>query len=228
MERQRVKDGLIGAGVALLVLLLVVVLLLWWISDPGGDDGVAEPSPTAGTGRPAGEPPSDLAEGEVWLGDLVLQAGTAVTPDSVLRDVHAVGQDVLTGPDGLVAGGLAVEATVPFEVVAEQLGEGVTVQPGDRGQATVVRTFDFAGREFRVVATGTVEVERGDLVVEPRSIDIGGPALLSSLLGAVARELVTIEHSIEGIPEGLVLQDVTVQDDGFRAELEGQDVRLVP
>lgn len=33
----------------------------------------------------------------------------------------------------------------------------------------------------------------------------------------VVRGLVTIEHDIKGLPEGLGLPDVAVQDDGFRA-----------
>ena len=70
-------------------------------------------------------------------------------------------------------------------------------------------------------------MENGTLVVEPRSIDIGGPSFLSGAIAAVVRRLVTIEHDIEGLPEGLVLQEVTVEDDGFRARLEGEDVRIV-
>lgn len=47
-------------------------------------------------------------------------------------------------------------------------------------------------------------------------------------IASVVRRSVTIEHEIEGLPEGLVLQDVTVQDDGFRANLRGEDVKLTP
>ncbi len=92
----------------------------------------------------------------------------------------------------------------------------------------VVRTVEALGRELRVIATGTVEVEAGRLVVEPRSIDFGGPDFLSDATAAVVRRLVAIEHDIEGLPEGLVLQDVAVQGDGFRARLLGEDVQLVP
>jgi hypothetical protein len=30
------------------------------------------------------------------------------------------------------------------------------------------------------------------------------------------------------LPEGLVLQDVAVQGDGFRANLRGEDIKLAP
>jgi len=151
-----------------------------------------------------------------------------VAAGSTLRDVRAVGQDVVTGPGGLVAARLAVDATVPFDVVAGELGNGTVVRAADGGQATVVRTVEALGRELSVTATGTVEVQSGRLVVEPRSIDFGGPDFLSDATAAVVRRFVTIEHDIKGLPEGLVLQDVTVQDDGFRANLRGEDVKLAP
>jgi hypothetical protein len=94
-------------------------------------------------------------------------------------------------------------------------------------RAQVVRTMVVAGRQLRVVATGDVTVDAGRLVVEPRAIDVGGPPVLARRIADVARRLVTIEQDVEGLPQGLVLQRVTVQDDGFRAHLEGRDVRLL-
>jgi hypothetical protein len=84
------------------------------------------------------------------------------------------------------------------------------------------------GRDIQVVATGTVKVEAGRLLVEPRAIDVGGPAFLAVVTAALVRGLVTIAHDIKGLPEGLVLEDVAVQGDGFRATLRGEDVKLVP
>jgi hypothetical protein len=121
-----------------------------------------------------------------------------------------------------------VDETVPFEVVADELGDRTTVDAADGGQAMIVRTVEALGREVRVVATGTVDVESGRLVVEPRSIDFGGPDLVSDAIGGVVRRLVTIEYDIDGLPEGLTLQEVTIRRDGFRVNLKGADVRLVP
>lgn len=226
MGSQRTKDRLTGAAAMLLVLLLAGAVLLWWVTEPAGDS--PQPPQSQPALPPAAAPPSDLTEGETWLSDLVLDAGAVETPDASLRDVTARARDVRNGPTSLDAGWLSVDATVPFEVVAQQLGgEGTTVRGDGPSRATVVRDVDVVGRELRVVATGTVEVVAGRLVVEPRTIDVGGPDFLSRALGNVARALVTIEHDIEGLPEGLVLQDVTVQDDGFRANLQGEDVRLV-
>lgn len=164
----------------------------------------------------------------MWFADLALETGTVVAAGSTLRDVRAIGHDVLTRHDGLVASRVTVDATVPFAVVADELGDDAVVGVADDGHPMVVRTVEILGRDLRVEATGTVEVEAGRLVVEPRSIDLGGPPVLSEATAAVVRRLVTIEHDIEGLPEGLVLHDVTVRSDGFRARLWGEDVRLVP
>ena len=224
MGHQRAKDRLVGAALALLLLVAAAVVTLLRVSTPADD--VPPSGSTAADRRPPAGAPSDLAAGEAWLGDLVLEADTVVTPDSPLRDVRAVARDVRAGPEGVRAGTLSVEATVPFAEVARQLGEGNTVTASGRS-ARLVRTVDVGGRRFRITSTGTVDVVAGRLVVRPRSIDIGGPALVSSVTADLARELVTIEHTVEGLPEGMVLQDVTVQDDGFRARLRGRDVRLV-
>lgn len=230
MEWTRAKDWLIGAGGMVIVLGLTAAIAWWVVSSPaGGDEAAPGPSPTAGAGPTAGAaPPAGLGGDEVWLADLALDAGTVAIAGSLLHDVKAVGQDVVTGPGGMVAERLAVDATVPFDVVAGELGDGTVVRAADGGQVLVVRTVEALGRELDVNATGTVRVDAGRLVVEPRSIDFGGPGFLSDAVGAAVRSLVTIEHSIEGLPEGLVLQDVAVQDDGFRASLSGEDVKLVP
>ncbi|WP_225752827.1 LmeA family phospholipid-binding protein [Actinotalea sp. Marseille-Q4924] len=237
MERRRLLDGLVGAAVTVLVLVLVGVVGFVVLSEPAGRADAPSPRPTAGgghggePGEPAGEDPAaptDLAEGEVWMGDVTLEAGSLATADGLLRDVRADGVDVRTGPAGLTAASMVLDATVPFELVAEQVGEGVVVGAGPRGEATVARSAELLGRRLSVSARGTVEVVEGRLVIEPTSIDVGGGSFLSGVLAALVREAVTIEHTIQGVPEGMVLDDVEVQDDGFRARLVGVDVSLAP
>lgn len=227
-RRDRFVGALLGAAAVLVLLAVAVVALLLWLSRPVGQ-AAPVPGPTAGppaVGAPT--EPDDLAEGETWLDDLALDAGTVVLPDSRLLDVSATGQDVAAGPDGILAGTLSVRATVPFDVVAEQMGAGSTVRAGTQpGEAAVLRAVEVAGRRFDVVASGTVTVVDGRLLIEPTTIDVGGPGFLADALGSVARELVTVEHTVEGLPEGLVLRDVEVGPDGFRADLSGEDVRLV-
>lgn len=229
MDWTRAKDWLIGALAMLLVLVLAGGTFWWAVTDPaGGGEAQPRPTPTPDPATPPSDavPPAELGDDETWLADIALDAGTVVAAGSTLRDVQAVGRGVVTGPGGLTAEQLTVDATVPFDVIAEELGGGSVVSAADGGQARVERSVEILGRELGVEATGTVEVQNGTLVVEPRSIDIGGPDFLSNATAAVVRQFVTIEHTIEGLPEGLVLQDVAVQEDGFRANLSGTDVTL--
>ncbi|WP_129336649.1 LmeA family phospholipid-binding protein [Cellulomonas endophytica] len=229
----RVRDGLLGAAAATLLLVVALVVTFWAVTSPAdaGRAPGALPSPgagaTAGPSGGAGVPPSDLVEGELWFGDLALDAGTVALPGSTLTDVTASGRGVRTGADGLVAAAMSVSGTVPFAVVAAELGDDVVLRAGAGGEAVVERTVVVAGRRLDVVASGTVEVVAGRLVVEPTSVDLGGPSFLARPLGALVRRLVTVEHGIEGLPEGLRLERVVVQDDGFRADLRGERVRLV-
>lgn len=230
MKSRRAKDLLLGAVGMLLVLLVALVVLWWLVTDPvdeGEGRPVAPPAGDAGGGR-ASQPPADLGEDESWFEELTLDASSLVNKGSRLRDVSAVGQDVVTSSETVVAGLVSVEATVPFEVVADEIGDRTAVGAAGDGQAVVYRTVEVLGRDLSVTATGTVEAEAGRIVVEPSSIDLGGPDFLSDATAAVVRRLVTIEHDIEGLPDGLVLEDVDVQGDGFRAYLRGEDVQLVP
>lgn len=228
--RDRLVGAVLGAGVVLVLLAVVVAVVLFQLTSPADGDGSGPPAAAPPPAPTAGDvtPPDDLVEGETWLGDVALDAGALLTTEADLRDVEAVGSDVRIGPDGTTVGVLDVEATVPFALVAEQIGPGSTVAAADDGEASVRRTVSVLGRDLDVVASGTVEVVGGRLVVEPQTVDVGGTNLFAEALGAAARRLVTIEQEVEGLPEGLVLREVTVIEDGFRARLDGTDVRLAP
>lgn len=222
-RRRRLRDGLVGAGLLLLVLVLVAGAAFVLVSRPSGSDAATTPSPTGPA--PSGEAPTDLGPDETWLGDVDLSTSELVAPDAALLDVVATGQGIRSGPDGITVASLDVEATLPFAAVADRFGEGASLA-ADGDRAELRRSVTVLGRTVDVRATGTVRAEDGLIVVEPQEIDLGGPDLLSQAAGAAVRELVTIREPVEGVPEGLVLREVTVQDDGFRARLDGTDVRL--
>ena len=66
----------------------------------------------------------------------------------------------------------------------------------------------------------------GQLLIEPETVDLGGPAFLDSAASALARSLVTIREDVPGVPEGMALTDVKVTDAGFAASLSGTDVTI--
>lgn len=226
MTRSRAVDWAIGALGMLLVLTIAAIIMWLVISSPASDPiDTGSPSPVPSS-EASGAPPSDLGRDEVWLGGVDVQSDIVVLPDSSLTDVEAVGYGARSGSEGLVIDQLEVRATVPFADVAAELGGDSRVSATGDGQAMIRRTVEVLGRQLTIEATGSVDARNGLLVVEPSSIDLGGPDVLSRAVAATVRRFVTIEQPIEGLPENLMLQDVTVQDDGFRATLAGRDVVL--
>lgn len=228
--RARALDWLLGA-VGLLAVLLLVVGVFWLsVSRPSPEIGTTPtraPTTTAPSSGPTHDPqpPPGLTEDQVWLGNVELDSQSLVAAGTPLLDVLGSGTDITSGQDGVTAGWLRLIGTVPFHIVATELGPETAVgRDGDEVQ--VVRTVELLGRGVDVTASGTVDVVEGRLVMEPTSVDVEGGGFLSSVLTGLAKRFVTIRHDIEGLPEGLVLQDVEIVDDGFRATLEGSDVLL--
>jgi hypothetical protein len=188
-----------------------------------GSSGAQVPSaPPAATPTP----PTDLAEGDTWLEEVDLTSVAVVTADGALKDVHAVGSDVRLGNRGLVAGRLWIDATLPFATAAAQVGKGVTLYAAGNGRAGIRETLTLLGRRVPVSAIGRVSADRGELLIEPEQIDLGGPSWLDSGLSALARAAVTIRQPIHGVPEGMQLTRVSVTDAGFQAHLEGVGIRI--
>ena len=216
-----VKHFLLGVGTTLAVLVVGVFVLLL-ILGSGGGDAVAVPSPTAS--GPAPNQPDDLEPDETWLGSVELRSEDVVSADAELADVVASGSGVRFSPEGLRADRLDIDATIPFDTVAAQVGEDVRIYPAGGGLAGIERQVTLLGRDVTVSATGTVVADGGQLLIEPETIDLGGPAFLDSAASALARTLVTIREDVPGVPEGMALTDVEVTDAGFSASLSGADV----
>lgn len=233
-RRDRLVGALAGAVVTLVVLVAAAVVTLAVVSEPAGappggsaaQQG-ADPVPAVPTAAP-----DDLGDDETWLGRFSLDAASVVLPGSVLDDVRATGQGLRSGPQEARAAVVDVTATVPFDVVAAEIGPDASVRPaaeGASGDAAVSLPVELLGRQWQVRATGTVDVVDGRLVLAPTDVEVEGlGGVLNRGVAAVARAAVQVETGVEGLPEGLVLQEVAVVDDGFRAELSGEDVVLVP
>lgn len=219
----RVKQFVLGAVSMLVALVLALVALLFTVGSPGTGPSVSTPTETA---APSASAPTNLAKGETWLGDVRLTSGQVVTSDGGLEDVTAVGSGVTLTGDGLRAQRLDLDASIPFAVAAEQIGGGVTLRAAEGGLAGLTRRVTVLGRDVEVRATGVVRAEGGQLVIEPQTIDLDGPDWLDSAASSLVRQLVTIRHTVEGVPEGMALTSVSVQDNGFRAHLRGDNVSV--
>lgn len=225
MNRSRAVDWAFGALGMLLLLILAAVVVFLIISNPLSDSNATTSSPPVISGT-SPTPPSDLGSKEIWVGDIDMSSNIVVLPDLSLLDAEVRGSGARSRPDGVVVDRLELEGTVPFADVAAQLGGDSRVTSAPDGQAEIARTMEVAGRQISVVAVGNVSVRDGLLVVEPTSVDLGGSDSVSKGTAFIIRQLVTIEQPIDGLPPNLILRDVTVQPDGFRAELAGENVVL--
>jgi hypothetical protein len=168
--------------------------------------------------------PEDLADDETWLGAVELRSQDVVSTKGDLVDVVATGSGVLFSAAGLTAQQLTIDATIPFATVAEQVGQDVTVYDAGNGKTGVERQVTILGRDLTLKATGTVSADDGQLLIEPETVDLGGPSFLDSAVSALASSLVTIRQDVPGVPEGMSLTAVQVTPEGFDAELDGTDV----
>lgn len=216
------KQFLLGVVTTLVVLVVGVAVLLGSI---GSGTAPAVPRPPA-TPAGAATPPADLGADETWLGSVDLTSRDLVSAEGDLAGVRARGTGVRFGPAGLHADTLALDATVPFATVARQIGAGTSVYAAPDGRAGIQRTATLFGRTVTIRATGTVRADRGQLLIEPETVDLGGPAFLDAVAGAAARALVTIRRPVPGVPRGLVLRKVTTTPSGFAVVLDGADVTV--
>ncbi|MGA8045189.1 MAG: LmeA family phospholipid-binding protein [Dermatophilaceae bacterium] len=210
-----------GLGTGLLVAVLAVLALLLWVSSPTGD----APGTATRPSSPTSAAPTAAAEGETRLADVELTSSDVVTADGPLRDVRAVGAGVILSQDGLSADRLEIVATLPFETAAAQIGDGIELFAA--GELTGLRrSVEILGRTIDIEATGRVSAQDGRLVIEPETVDLGSADWIDQIASAAVRSLVTIRHTVTGIPEGMLLETVQVQPDGFRVDLTGNDVRI--
>lgn len=217
------KNFLLGVGTTLAVL-AIGLLVLTGILGSGSDAVDPLPAPTAS--GPAARAPADLGTDETWLGSVDLRSADVVSADGDLADVRASGTGVRFSPNGLRADRLDLDATVPFDTVAARVGPDVTIYPAGGGLAGIERTVTILGRDIAVKATGSVTADGGRLLIEPDTVDLGGPSFIDSAASAVARSLVTIRQPVPGVPEGMALTAVEVEDAGFAVSLAGTDVMI--
>lgn len=152
--------------------------------------------------------------------------GVLTNPQGRVEDVRLSARDVVVEGSTMTMGSARVDGVVPFEVVSAEIGPDTAVSSAGDGRARLVRTVQVLGRRIDISATGRVDVIDGAVVVEPVSIDTGGPQWFEGLLARAAGRFVSLRHEVEGLPEGLRLDRASVVDDGIRVHLSGEDVVL--
>jgi hypothetical protein len=155
--------------------------------------------------------------------DLGQPAGTSA--DVSLRGVQVALRDVLSGsvqevPVERVDG----TATVPYALLADQLGPGTTVTRDGEG-LRVQRTVEVAGVSLPLAATGSLSLD-GDTVVvevdEASGVGVDVPGFLLEQVG----DALDLRYRIPPLPFGLQVTGVAPADDGVRVRVEAVDTVL--
>ena len=145
--------------------------------------------------------------------------------DVSLQGVEVPLSDVLAGsvqrvPVGRVDG----TATLPYALLAEQLGPGTTVtRDGDR--LRVQRTVEVAGVSVPLTATGTVSLDGDTLVVDVDDASGAGVDVPDVLVDQVGDTL-DLRYPIPQLPFGLQVTGVAPADDGVRIAIQATDTVL--
>jgi hypothetical protein len=142
-----------------------------------------------------------------------------------LRGVRIPLSDVLSGsvqevPVDRVDG----TATLPYALLAEQLG-GDTTLAGADGGLQITRTVSLAGFDFPVTAVGTVTLDGQDLVVDVEQAAASGVDVPGFVLDRAA-DLLDFRYPVPALPFGLQLTSVDPGGDGVHVRVEARDTVL--
>jgi len=221
-----VKNFLLGVGATLAVLALALVVVVLSLGSGAAPSSGTTAAPAPSVSADVAQRPDDLTADETWLGAVELRSQDVVSAQGDLVDVVATGSGVRFSEAGLRAQSLDIDATIPFATVAEQVGQDVTVYDAGNGKTGVERQVTILGRDITLKATGTVTADGGQLLIEPETIDLGGPSFLDAAASTLARSLATIRQDVPGVPAGMSLDAVAVTPQGFDAQLSGTDVTI--
>ena len=216
------RNFFLGVLAGLVIFALAIVGLVVSVrseSAPAASPSVS-PSPV-----PSGKPASPQKD-ETWLGDVDLSSSEVLTSGGGFEDVIAKGTGIRVSDRGIHAEKLDLVVTLPWAAAAKQVGDGVELYAAGSGQVGLSRTIEVLGQKIPVKATGVVRAVEGDLVIEPKTIDLQGPDWLDTVASAAARSLVSIRQPVQGVPDGMRLTQVSPIESGFRATLTGSNVSI--
>lgn len=204
------------------VLLLLTAVVTWFSWTTPLEESATAPSEESTPATPDGQP---LGENDLRAGDAVLQAPRVDTSAGPISDVRIDASDFLKQGDTVTAGGVAAQATVPFDTVEAQVGGGMELRALGDGRVAARLPIEVLGRGVTVVGNGNVQGNGNTIAFRPSEVGIeGGPSGIG-VPGPVADRF-TFGEAVPGLPEGLSITRIEVVDGGFQVHLTGDQVSL--
>ncbi|WP_168581685.1 hypothetical protein [Gephyromycinifex aptenodytis] len=217
--------AIVGAiTLALVFACALFVAVIWWKAPTGPGAHVAGGPTVPGHSASANSAPGPLSGDDVWAHGLDLTADRVRTAKGDLLDVRVVAGGAGSTEQGVQGRKVGLDATVPFATVENQIGNGVKLRAAESNRVRASADIVVLGRHLPIEAVGVVTAEDGLLVVRPVQIHVDGSGFFDAVLGELARRTLTIRQPVPGLPQGMALESVQVQDGGFRVHIVGAEV----
>ena len=115
-------------------------------------------------------------------------------------------------------------ATLSYDLLSAQLREGATVQREGDG-LRIDGSLELLGQRVPLSATGTVRLERNEVVVDVDEATGAGAELPDVLVDRVA-DLLDLRYPVPALPYGLEVTGVRPVDEGVQVTAEATDTVL--
>lgn len=165
--------------------------------------------------------------GEVDV-DLTLDESSEIPGTRVqltLLDVTAPFSELLSGSPDVEVDRVEGSATLPYDVVAAQIGPNTTLEPDSDG-LRITRTVSLLGLEAPLSAAGTVTVEDGNVLLisveEAEAVGVEVPEVFLS----EGIELLNVRYQLPAPPFDLQVTDVSAGRNGVVVGLEAASTVL--
>jgi hypothetical protein len=117
-------------------------------------------------------------------------------------------------------------ATLSYELLSDQLGGDSTLSREGDG-LRVTKTVELLGYTLPLTATGTVSLDRDELVVDVERASGAGVEVPGFLVERTG-DLLDLRYAVPPLPFGLALTRVTPARDGVVVEVEATDAVVAP
>lgn len=122
---------------------------------------------------------------------------------------------------------LAGRALLPYDALSRGSGDRRTTVSAEGEQLRVSGSVRVLGQDLTGSAVSSVELDDEELVVTAESFDFGGE-LTSQVLTRALRDRIDVRLPLDGLPYGLAVQDVDVQESGVAVTAQATDTVLSP
>jgi DUF2993 family protein len=159
--------------------------------------------------------------------DVVIKTPSVRAGTGRAEQVSATARDVHVPSSGAaVVGNLTARGTVPYSEVLHRVGrKGLRLSDAGSGQVRLQRDITVLGQSYAVVARGRVEPRGDRLEVTPTSLQLADGGAVDERLSQLLAGRFTFSYRLGGLPDGIRIDRIAPDRDGFVVDISGRDLR---